>query len=351
MNREQRRKLLEESSDKRQQQTMNNNSTRTTATRGGGGRGSGGIDAVDSMEDPSNFDHLERLVRRDRKSLLHKDDDMTKVSSGKIFDKEDPQELRKRMQRLGILDAHVLKKGQKLGTESADIDMKEDSGIKKRGKDLLIDGMTRPQYFASRRMKSLLQHVMDTENRNLHAQNVEIVRVEMSKDYKSANVKWREKYGFLPYKDMKTKNSVLQRISGFLGSRVGTIGELRYAPRFEFFFDIDPRDTSITMPKSYEEQMAEMYESQGFLVERPEPPTEEELRQRFVRYEDEQDLRRKAKRRARAQEKSEKRQDDASQRQLKKAEKRPPSKQRMHRLRVKRSRRRKEREIKLFGHV
>ena len=166
----------------------------------------------------------------------------------------------------------------------------------RKDKELLIEGMPRAQYFASKRMKVLLQHVIDIENRDSRIHNVEVVHVEMSKDYKSANVKWRERIGFLPYMDMKHKTAILNHMTGFLGSRVANMGELRFAPKFDFYFDIDPRDTSVVVPKSVEEQMAEAYERAGFAVERPEPMSETELERRFVRYEDENDKHRRIKR-------------------------------------------------------
>jgi hypothetical protein len=93
--------------------------------------------------------------------------------------------------------------------------------------------------------------------------------VEMSRNYKTAKVKWAVKNGgFLSFVDLQRKNKLLAQAAGFLASRASEHGSLRYAPKFEFFFDIDPRDTSVSVPESAEERASRFFESMGFQVDR-----------------------------------------------------------------------------------
>lgn len=235
------------------------------------------------------------MSKEERKKMVH----------GLADDLEEQQRLdrQKRLQRLGLSERDMLMKGEKLGTSIEDI---SDSGMilskSKRRKARQVDpetGMTHAQELASRRMVGLLQFVIDNENKDTRLNNVEIVYIEMSKDYKSARVKWREAIGFLPFQEMKKKNALLEQAAGFLASRVAALRELRYAPKFDFFFDIDPRDTTVAQPsmKYLNKRVTKM----GIEIELPTVESAERREREFVRYEDEVESNRKLQRRKKRQ--------------------------------------------------
>jgi ribosome-binding factor A len=244
---------------------------------------------IEDEEDTGYFDDMDKADESRLNELdLYSKERMKELRSKMQEEEEKKQNnLRiKRQKRLGIKQAMVeavKKEDRKRRKETNSLKLFNFSDKKENesNEEEEYEHLTPRQRSLGKKVHKTLEYVLEHDFKDIRASTIQIKYVEMARDFRSASVKWVSTKSNILYDEMKEINNLLNKRSGFLASKVGQAAELRYAPKFKFYFDArldDPTAPDYLKPGLEQKRLIEELSQQYDLPKK----MENKLMQSFV---------------------------------------------------------------------
>jgi ribosome-binding factor A len=188
----------------------------------------------------------------------------TKKMQEKRLEKEQKEEKEKQYRRLGIKERDIPKSAFKPSLkEGIGLFDKENEPLQEDDPDDLFADFTPQQRNASSKIHATLESVLHLEVKDPQLKHIEIKYVYVSPGYRHAKVKWAPFAGYLHFDRMQAINQRLNQMGGYLGGKIAKRAGLKFAPKLQFFFDIDERDDTVQAEPTFQDKVYSLMKQQG----------------------------------------------------------------------------------------